>query len=180
WAVLAVVTMLPWLTLLGHDVHTGPGSGDRLPMMKVIRSPLAWAMVLCFGAQSANAYTQFGWYPEILTDSGIGDNEAAILLGVLTGVGIPVTLALPWLMARTGDRPTLPVFFGLATASGWLGVLIAPSSAPLLWSVLLGVGGSAFTWVLAMIGKRTRTPAATTALSLLTQGLGYLIAALGP
>src|SRR5690606_11584886 len=27
WAVLAVVTMLPWLTLLGHDVHTGPGSG---------------------------------------------------------------------------------------------------------------------------------------------------------
>ncbi|MCL3836450.1 hypothetical protein [Aeromicrobium duanguangcaii] len=81
----------------------------------VILPPLAWAMVACFGAQSAAAYAQFGWYPEILTDDGAG--------------------------------------------AGWLGVLVSPSSVPLLWSVLLGLGGGS---------------------SLLTQGLGYLVAGLGP
>lgn len=180
WALLAAVTILPWLTLLRHDVHTGPATADRLPLREITRSPLAWAMVACFGAQSAGAYAQFGWYPEILTDGGVGEHQAGILLGVITGVGIPLTLALPWLMTRTGDTPVLPVFFGLVSAAGWLGVLVAPASLPVLWSVLLGLGGGAFTWVLAMIGKRTRTPAATTALSLLTQGLGYLLAGLGP
>src|SRR5690606_15547962 len=90
------------------------------------------------------------------------------------------TLALPWLMARTGDTPVLPIAFGVLTVAGWLGLLLAPASQPLLWSVVLGLGGGAFTWTLAMIGRRTRTPAATTALSLLTQSVGYLLAGLGP
>lgn len=180
WALLAVVTVIPWLTLLGHDVHTDPRSGDRLPLSAVARSSLAWAMVLCFGAQAAGAYVQFGWYTEILIDGGVGEHEAGVLLGVVAGVGIPLTLSLPWLMARTGDRPVLPLAFGVLTAAGWLGLMLAPASQPLLWSVLLGLGGGAFTWTLAMIGRRTRTAAATTALSLLTQSVGYLLAGLGP
>jgi len=180
WAVLAVVAILPWLTLLRHDAHTDPAGETRLPLRALLRSPLAWAMFLLFGVQSAGAYVQFGWYPEMLMDGGVGEHEAGLLLGLLTGVGIPLTLALPWLMARTGNGPALPIFFGVVTAAGWLGVLLAPDGAPVVWSLLLGLGGGAFTWVLAMIGKRTRTPAATTALSLSTQGLGYLIAAVGP
>lgn len=180
WAALAVVAVLPWLTLLGHDVHTDPTPGDRLPLKEVARSPLAWAMVVCFGTQAAGAYAQFGWFAAILIDGGVGESEAGVLLGVVAGVGIPLTLALPWLMVRTGDRPVLPIAFGVLTAAGWLGLLVAPASVPLLWSILLGLGGGAFTWTLAMIGRRTRTPAATTALSMLTQGAGYLLAGLGP
>lgn len=180
WAGLAVVAVLPWLTLLEHDVHTDPTDAARLPLKDVARSSLAWAMVVLFGAQAANAYAQFGWYTEILIDGGVSESRAGLLLGVVAGVGIPLTLALPWLMTRTGDRPVLPIAFGVLTAAGWLGLLLAPSSVPLLWSVLLGLGGGAFTWTLAMIGRRTRTPAATTALSLLTQGAGYVLAGLGP
>lgn len=180
WAALAVVTALPWLTLLGHDVHTDPSGGDRLPLAQVVRSRLTWAMVLCFGAQSAAAYVQFGWYTEILVDGGVSQEQAGVLLGLVAGVGIPLTLALPWLMTRTGDRPILPIAFGLMSSAGWLGLLLAPAGQPVLWSVLLGIGGAAFTWTLAMIGRRTRTPAATTALSLVTQGAGYLLAGLGP
>ncbi|MET0768025.1 MAG: MFS transporter, partial [Aeromicrobium sp.] len=53
WAILAAVAVVPWLTLLGHDVHTDPTSADRMPLKRIVRSPLAWAMVLCFAAQSA-------------------------------------------------------------------------------------------------------------------------------
>lgn len=180
WALLALVVLLPWLTLLRHDVRTDPTGEQRLAIRDVIRSPLTWAMFMLFGSQSAVAYAQFGWFPEILTDAGLSDAHAGAMLGLLSGIGIPLTLGLPWLMRMTGDRPILPLAFASATAAGWFGILVAPTTATWLWAVLLGIGGGAFTWTLTMIGKRTRTAAGTTTLSVFTQGPGYLIAGIGP
>ncbi|MGA8988717.1 CynX/NimT family MFS transporter [Aeromicrobium sp.] len=180
WAALCFVALLPWLAFLRSDVKSDPSEGHRLPLGQVSRSPLTWAMALLFGAQSAGAYAQFGWFPEILTDAGLSDAHAGAMLGLLSGVGIPLTLGLPWLMRIIGDRPTLPLTFAVLTAGGWLGVLLAPTTATWLWAVLLGLGGGSFTWTLTMIGKRTRTTAGTTTLSVFTQGPGYLIAGIGP
>ncbi len=180
WAVLSVVALVPWLLMLRRDVHTSPVAHDRLPMSVVLRSRLVWAMVLLFAAQSAAAYAQFGWFAEILTDAGISDGSAGALLAVISAVGIPLTLSLPWLMRLTGDTPYLPWAFAAVTAIGWLGVLVAPATTPWAWAVLLGLGGGAFTWSLTMIARRTRTTAGTAALSVATQGFGYLLAGLGP
>ena len=180
WAALAVVAIVPWLVMLRRDVHTAPLSEDRLSIREIARSPLAWAMMLVFAAQSAGAYAQFGWFPEMLTDAGISDGQAGTLLGVISAVGLPLTLALPWLIARVGDRPYLPWAFATLTACGWLGVLLAPSDAPWLWAVLLGLGGGAFTWTLTMIARRARTTAGTATLSVTTQGVGYVLAGIGP
>jgi CP family cyanate transporter-like MFS transporter len=180
WAVLAGVALVPWLVMLRQDVHAAPTAEHRLPLALVLRSPLAWAMLLLFAAQSAAAYAQFGWFAEIMTDAGISDASAGALLALISAVGIPLTLSLPWLMRLTGDRPYLPWAFAVVTAAGWLGVLAAPTTTPWLWAALLGTGGGAFTWSLTMIARRTRTTAGTAALSVTTQGFGYLIAGVGP
>lgn len=180
WAALSLVALLPWMAFVGRDVRTDPAGDERLAVSEVARSPLAWAMVVLFGFQSAGAYAQFGWLPEILTDAGLSDARAGAMLGLLSGVGIPLTLSLPWLMRVIGDRPILPVAFAAVTAGGWLGILFAPTTATWLWAILLGLGGGAFTWTLTMIGRRARTAAGTTTLSVFTQGPGYLIAGIGP
>ncbi len=180
WAALSVVALVPWLLMLRRDVHSSPVAQDRLPLSVILRSRLVWAMVLLFAAQSAGAYAQFGWFAEILTDAGISDGSAGALLAIISAVGIPLTLSLPWLMRLTGDTPYLPWAFAAVTAIGWLGVLVAPATTPWAWAVLLGLGGGAFTWSLTMIARRTRSTAGTAALSVATQGLGYLIAGLGP
>ncbi|MET1037139.1 MAG: MFS transporter [Aeromicrobium sp.] len=180
WAVVAAVAVVPWVLMLRRDVHTAPAEQHRLPVRSVARSPLAWAMMLVFAAQSAGAYAQFGWFAEILTDAGLSPTYAGALLGLLNGVVIPVTLALPWLIARVGDRPYLPWAFAAVTAAGWLGLLLSPASVPWLWAVLLGLGAGSFTWTLAMIARRARTTAGTATLSVTTQGFGYLLAGLGP
>jgi CP family cyanate transporter-like MFS transporter len=132
-------------------------------------------MLLCFAAQSAQAYVQFGWWGEILTSAGADDAHAGALLGVLAGIGIPVTLSLPALMRVTQGSIVLPVAFAAVTVVGWTGVATAPLAlGGWLWAVLLGMGGGAFTWVLAMIPARSRTPDGTSQLSALTQGFGYL------
>lgn len=180
WSALALLALLPWLTLLSRDVRTSLAPTDRLPTGQVLRSPLTWALVVCFAAQSGGAYAQFGWFASIVVDAGTSPATAGALLGLLTGVGIPLTLCLPWLIARLGGTGVLPVAFGALTVAGWTGLVLAPSTAPALWAVLLGLGSGAFTWCLTMIGQRTRTTAGTTALSSLVQGPGYLVGGLVP
>src|SRR5699024_134602 len=146
----------------------------------IARSPLAWAMALVFGAQSAQAYAQFGWFPAIMHDAGVSQARAGALLGVLSGVGVPITLLLPWLIRISRDRAWLPWLLASLTIAGYIGVLFAPVAAPWLWALLLGMGGGTFTWTLTMIGRRSRTTEVTGALSGFTQGMGYLMAGTGP
>ena len=179
WSLLALVTLLPWLRFLGHDLHVDPDR-TRLRMGELLRSRLAWATALCFGAQSAQAYAQFGWFPAIMHDGGLSTGAAGAMQGLLSAVGIPMTLALPAMIAWAGSRPVLPWLFTVVTMAGWTGVLVAPTALPWLWAILLGIGGCAFTWTLTMIGRRARTPDGTAALSGFAQSIGYVIAGVGP
>jgi CP family cyanate transporter-like MFS transporter len=173
------MTLLPWLPFLGHDLHVET-SPSTLTLRRLARSKVAWATALCFGAQSAQAYAQFGWFPAILHDGGLSSGAAGAMQGLLSAVGIPMTLALPALITWAGRRPVLPWLFASVTMAGWAGVLAAPTVAPWLWAILLGVGGCAFTWTLTMIGRSARTPDGTAALSGFAQSVGYVIAGLGP
>ncbi len=189
WSGLALLALLPWL---GFSLRRLASSSDRSrpggsahptagwPLRRLARSRLAWLMALLFAAQSAQAYAQFGWYPAILVDGGLSPGRAALMLALITAVGVPMTLALPVLIRLTRGRSVLPIGYGVITVLGWVGVLIAPATLPWLSAVLLGAGSTAFTWVLAMIAQHSRTPAGTVALSGFVQGVGYLIAALGP
>ena len=179
WALLAVATLIPWLRFLGHDLHVDDGSAT-LRLRGLARSKLAWAMALCFGAQSAQAYAQFGWFPAILHDGGLSPGTAGAMQGLLSAVGIPTTLALPALIRWAGPRPILPWTFALLVMAGWAGVLVEPAALAVVWAIMLGIGGCAFTWTLTMIGRRARTPDGTAALSGFAQSIGYVIAGLGP
>lgn len=193
WSGLAVVAFLPWLifSLRRADREQGasidrsrPGRGrprrTGWPLRRLAHSRLARVMALLFAAQSAQAYAQFGWYPAILVDGGLPAGEAALMLALVTAVAVPLTLVLPGLIRATRGRASLPIGYAAITMLGWLGVLLAPTTLPWLSALLLGTGSTAFTWVLAMIAQHSRSPEGTIALSGFVQGVGYLLASVGP
>lgn len=141
---------------------------------------MAWAMAVFFGVQSSNAYVVLGWLSPILTHAGLDRTGAGLLVAMVQAIGIPIAFVLPMLSRRLRHQSVLPIVFALLSVGGWVGLWLAPASAPWLWALLLGLGGGAFPWVLLMIGMRTRTPAGTAALSGFVQSVGYLIAAVGP
>lgn len=190
WAILPALALVGWLPTLrapeprtaALDPSSAPTStaptAHTLTLGQIARTPLGWAFIVCFGVQSAQAYVQFGWWGLMLTDLGADAAHAGVLLGVITAVGIPVTLSLPVLIRLTRDSAALPVIFSVSTVAGWLGVLLAPLAlGGVLWAALLGFGGGAFTWTLAMLARRSRSPEGASQLSALTQGVGYFIAA---
>lgn len=180
WAICALVAIVPWLFLVRHDIRadaseTRPEHSFRISA----RSPLAWAMVVFFALQSAQAYVAFGWMSEIFVDAGLSEISAANMVAIAASMGIPVSLSMSTLLRTIGSR-NLIWAFGVLQFAGWMAILVSPASLPWLWAIILGLGGGAFPWVLAMIGLKTLTVDGAGALSAFVQGCGYLIAAIGP
>lgn len=181
WALVGAVAVLPWLGLIRHDRPLSDADQPRaIRLGAVARTRLGWTMALFFGLQSLQAYAIFGWFAEVYRDAGFSAHTAGLLLGVITGVSIPLSFVIPAQAARMKNQA--PLMWGLMVCYpiGYAGLILAPVGGAWVWAMICGVGTCTFPLILTLIGLRARTPAGTAALSGFTQSVGYLIAALGP
>lgn len=181
WAVLAALAIGPWLVLARRDRPDGDAAPTATVRLgQVARTRLGWAMAVFFGMQSTQAYAVFGWIANLYRDVGFSATDAGLLLGLITGIGIPLSFVIPTLSSRRGAQ--LPILFTLTGCYlvGYLGLLLAPMSLAWLWATLVGIGTCIFPLILTLIGLRARTAAGTAALSGFTQSIGYLLSAAGP
>ena len=179
WAVLAAICLVPWLGLLGHDARIGPAE-RRVGLGEIARTPTAWILTAFFALQAMQAYALFGWLPTIFVDAGLDRVTAGALLAVVAGIGVPLALVFSYWTARhPSPYGLIGVTIGFAVI-GDLGLLLAPTAAPVLWAIILGIGNSSFPIYLAMIGHRARTTAGLRSLSAFTQSTGYAFGLLGP
>lgn len=178
WALLAVAALVLWL-LAGRGRASGgvtrPERGRSL-----LRSPLAWIVTVFFGLQAFGAYIVMGWFAQVLMDAGVSRGDAGVLLGLMSLLAVPISLVVPAVAARQGSQTWWIVGLSMCGVGGNIGLIVAPSAAPLLWSILVGVGMSVFSLALTTIALRARSGPDTASLSAMAQGYGYLIAAPGP
>jgi CP family cyanate transporter-like MFS transporter len=178
WAVLAVAALAVWLLAvrrLRGGVSAGAERGRSL-----LRSPLAWVVTVFFGLQAYVAYIVMGWFPQVLMDAGTSRSDAGLLQGLMSLLAVPISLVVPAIAARQGSQTWWIVGLGAVGVAGNVGLTVAPSAAPLLWAILVGVGMSVFSLALTTVALRARDGADTASLSGMAQGFGYLIAAPGP
>ncbi|WP_010120754.1 MFS transporter [Corynebacterium nuruki] len=202
WAVLAVLQVVAWAVVVVRAGRDVPGASpldaaeeaaeadgtdgaassteETLRATSLWRSPTARFLMLFFGLQAMNAYIQMGWLPTMYTDSGVASSTASIGLAVIGAFNIAGGVVMPTVIDRVKDLRPFPALFAALTAAGWLGMWLAPSMVPLLWSVLLGLGGFCFPTAIALIPARSRSPLVTARLSGFVQPVGYFIAGLGP
>lgn len=182
WVAPAVLALLPWIVELRRPKEAPEGSGETLAgVTSLLHDKIAWALTLFFGLQSAGFYATLAWLPSIFRSHGASDATAGVLLGVSLVVGIATGLTVPSLATRSRDQRWLVLVFVVSAVIGWVGILLAPMSAPYLWVVLLGLGQNAlFPLALTMVVLRGGTVTSTAALSALTQTVGYLLAAFVP
>jgi len=182
WAVPALVAVGVWLPRLRRSVPDRGARGETIAGAgPLLHDRIAWALTLFFAVQSAGFYATLTWLPSIFRSHGASEAEAGVLLAVSLVVGVGTALTVPALAARARDQRALIVTFTSCAALGWVGILLAPMSAPYLWAVLLGLGQNAlFPLALTMIVLRGGTVTSTAGLSTLVQSVGYLLAAFVP
>lgn len=178
WAAPAAVALLAWLPFARrHSAPPAAAATGRSP----VRDPLAWQVTLFFGLQALSFYAALAWLPSVYRDHGYSPAAAGLLLSVSALMQIPITLVLPSFVTRMTDQRVLAAGATLFTAAGLAAILLAPTTVPYLWMIVLGIGqGATFAIGLTLFVVRTHTPAATARLSAMAQTFGYLVAAGGP
>jgi CP family cyanate transporter-like MFS transporter len=137
-------------------------------------------LALIFAGCSSNTFALFTWLPAVLIDRGFTPTAAGSMLALYAIIGLPTSLVVPLIVARTPKPFPIGVAFTLMFAIGYGGLLLAPSTSAPLWVVVFGLGQGTYSYALLMINKRTRTTAGSGALSGFAQGVGYALAGLGP
>lgn len=178
WGILAAAAVLPWLGMLRHD--RAEREPHTVTLRAALRTRIGWMMALAFGLQSLQAYSAFGWFAQIYREAGYSPTTAGLMLGIITGIGIPISLLVPTLAARRPSQVPLMVVLLVCYPIGTLGLMLGIDHTPWLWAVIIGISHGVFPLILTLLGLRTRTPSGTAALSGSAQSVGYLIAAVGP
>ena len=178
WTLPVVLALLVWAPQLRAAT---PATEPPRPAVRLLRTPLAWAVTTFMGFQALYFYVTLSWFAAILESEGVSPGRAALLLGLTNLVQIPFALAAPVLAGRLRSQSALAAgAVGLSTA-GFLGLLAAPVSGAIVWAVLLGIGqGAAIAVAMTVIVLRSPDSASTGRLSGMVQGFGYLLAATGP
>jgi CP family cyanate transporter-like MFS transporter len=147
----------------------------------VLRSRVTWYVTALMGLQSLTFYVVLAWLPKIFLDHGLPPDQAGYLLSLTNLVQVVAALVVPVPAGRRRSQVPYVVGAGVLTVLGYLGMLLAPTTVPWLWMIVLGVGqGASFALALLIIALRPADPATVTALSAVAQSVGYVIAALGP
>jgi CP family cyanate transporter-like MFS transporter len=181
WAVLATLALLLWIPAARrHRSDWATTNGNTSRRRSLLRNRLAWTVTLYMGSQSLMAYIMMGWLPQIFIDNGMDKTSAGVMSGVMSLIGVPVALIISPLAARSSSQSWWNAGMGVLGISGTIGLMVAPTAAPVLWSSLIGIGMSAFSLALTVIALRARNAQDTAQLSGMAQGFGYLLASTGP
>ena len=178
-AVPAAVAAIAWLPRLRGAAASMPPPEGGSP--RVWRSPLAWQVTGFMGLQSLLAYVTSGWLPTICQDRGLSEAAGGYALGLTSLLQAVGAFLVPVIERRLRDQRPLVAIVGLLCVIGYAGLVWAPVGTVWLWIVVLGLGqGVGFATALSFIGLRASDAHVTAQLSGMAQGLGYVIAALGP
>lgn len=183
WAVPAALAGIVWLLLAlrlpaDHHAPAVPVEGAVRP--RVTRSATAWGLVVLMAVTALSNYSIITWLPAVLTDAGGSPSLGGTMVALFSVWGLIAALVIPQLATRMTNPFPVVVVCSILLVAGYLGLRFAPMDATLLWVFALGIGVSTFPLCLTLINRRTRTPAAASAVSGFVQGIGYGLACLGP
>ncbi|MFI6514745.1 CynX/NimT family MFS transporter [Spirillospora sp. NPDC050679] len=186
-AIPAAFAALVWLPRTRRPIRSagaapeGPAEPARAVARVVWRSPLAWAVTAFMGTQSLLAYVVIGWLPTLCQDRGMAEAPAGYVLALSSLLQAVGSLAVPVVARRTRDQRPLVLAVVALCVVGFAGITWAPIGTVWLWAVVLGLGqGAGFAAALSFLGLRSHDARIAGQLSGMAQGVGYVIAALGP
>ncbi|TVY04158.1 CynX/NimT family MFS transporter [Cohnella terricola] len=175
WAFLGVIALIVWSVFLRNKENKSSTVRSKLP----IRNKRALLLTLFFGLMASMFYSVTAWISPIAHSFGYSAENSALLLTVFTMIQIPVSLTVPGLVSRFGNRR---FFLILCSVFELVGIILLLLRLPMLPAVIfLGIGaGGLFPLGLMLPIVETKSSEEAGSWSAMSQCGGYMIGALGP
>ncbi len=182
WTILGLVALLAWTPVAFLAGKGKAGGRQKLLRVKgLYQDPLAWAITIFMGMQSALAYSMMGWLPHILRSQGLEATQAGLITSVSIVMQVIASLVTPYLAIRNPSQSLLAVFLALVSALSLMVLIIGPHW--LIWPLAISQGlaqGAMLSLSLMLIVIRSGDANIAAHLSSMVQTMGYIMAALGP
>lgn len=141
--------------------------------------PVAWLVAVYMGLQASMFYMFVTWLATLSMSTGRSEVVAGIDVMVYQLFSLAGCMLLPVIL-RGGLERWAPALIPSLAIVGVVGLMIEPG-AVLVWSSLIGLtGGATLAMSMTLMAQRARDHDASTALSGMSQSVGYVIAAFGP
>ncbi|MGO2111407.1 MAG: MFS transporter [Pseudoclavibacter sp.] len=190
WAIPAVLALVAWgaqyVVVRRWDANPATGPIEqirpepRIRFSLLVRSRLAWGIMGLFSINSMMSYTLQAQLPGRLQDVGYSLTFGASMLSIFALGGTIGSLVVPTLLARMRRPFIIIAALVLSIGVGLAGLLWLPATFTIVWVVCIAIGMNNFPAALTLMNLRSRTRAGAVGLSGFGQGLGYLIASVGP
>ncbi|WP_397449230.1 cyanate transporter [Pseudomonas sp. NA-150] len=179
WGVLAVLALLFWFGQRATIVDASHSAAG--PRESFAKKPRAWTLGIFFGLGTASYTCVLAWFAPYYVEKGWSDQQAGLLLGLLTAMEVLSGLLTPAIANRSRDRRWVLATLLLLIIGGFCGLILSPEYLSLLWPCLLGLGiGGLFPMSLIVSLDHLDNPRRAGGLTAFVQGIGYLIAGLSP
>lgn len=177
WVVMTAVALGCWfLAPKGKQISVAGG----VFQWSLLKKPLTWAVIFVMGMQSLTIYTTVAWLPTILSTLGFSPSTAGLGSAVFLLVSAPASiLTAAFIRLVCGERPAALVM----TLSFAVGIVLWLAGG--VWSfvgcVLAGIPqGITFSMAMILMAQKTKNLSELLVISSLAQGIGYVLAGLGP
>lgn len=167
-----------WWLASRHGRRTASPVG-RAPRTGIWRDPVAWTVAAYMGVQSTSFYVLVTWLASVSIATGRSAAIAGVDVMVYQLFSLVGSLAVALVMHGRGERIT-PALLPALGVAGVVGLMIWPGAVG-FWVVPLGLfSGASLGVSLTLMAQRARDHSTSSALSGMSQSVGYAIAAVGP
>lgn len=187
WRFALLVTggiLLPFAIVAWWWTQRGPArrhvrAAEHRGRTGIWTDPVAWLVAAYMGLQSAMFYMLVTWLAAISMSTGRSEVVAGIDVMVYQLFSLAGSVLLPLILRGRVER-LAPALIPVLAVVGVVGLMAAPA-AVLGWVPLLGLSsGASLGMSLTLMAQRARDHDAASALSGMSQSVGYAVAAVGP
>lgn len=148
----------------------------------------AWKITLFMAISSMMAYNFFAWYPSVIMSFGYDEHFASQMMFLSQCVIIPISYFVPVILGALRKARKTLIMGIICAIYAFVFILLSLPHPPTyqvwilaLCSILIGIPvGGAFGIAILFISTKSQNIQIATKLSSMAQGIGYLIASLGP
>ena len=190
WLILVVFAFFFWLPYMNQSFddqdELSSGSTDTSKQSagrrSVACSAISWYITLFMGFQSMVFYFTVSWFATILQSYGFSPAQSGIYNMLMMLCGLPGSFIMPIVASRTKHQSFWGALIGFLYALGMISLLFAYNPVGLVITIITnGFGsGAAIAFCMVLIGLHTKDSRDASSLSALSQGVGYIFAAVAP
>lgn len=183
WLIVVALALIAWYPHRGLRLSAAAESAENgEKRTSITKCAMTWHITAFMGLQSLLFYCFVAWYATILQTKGYTETASGYYSSLMMLCGLPGAFIMPIIAAKTKRQSLWGAILGVVYALGPAAAIFAQTAAGLVISMICAgfASGACIAFAMALFGLHTKDARDASALSGLAQGVGYLVAAVGP